>query len=149
MGDTLQKKFMKIAALALLLLAVFNANNAMALSGSSVTLDSFFKKVWCTATFCEPAYGKTPLISETTIYLERNGYYPNLITVKAGTKIKLNLRSNEAVGCIQAFTIPQLNIQKIISLGNSDIIEFTAPRKPGQLAFMCSMGMYRGVINVI
>jgi heme/copper-type cytochrome/quinol oxidase subunit 2 len=50
---------------------------------------------------------------------------------------------------MQAFTIPSLNLQKIVGPGKTDSFTFTAPAKPGNIAFMCSMGMYVGTIRVI
>ena len=69
--------------------------------------------------------------------------------MKAGTDVRLNLSNVSGGGCIQAFTIPKLGVQKIVAIGTQEVIQFTAPSKPQQMEFMCSMGMYRGVINVI
>jgi plastocyanin domain-containing protein len=88
-------------------------------------------------------------VSEATISIENNQYNPNSITVRAGSDIKLHLQNTGGTSCIQAFTIPALGIQKIVPNGTTAVIEFTAPDKPQQISFMCSMGMYRGVINVI
>jgi plastocyanin domain-containing protein len=34
-------------------------------------------------------------------------------------------------------------------VGTSETLEFDAPQQKGGIPFMCSMGMYKGVINVI
>lgn len=156
LGEALHQQFMKVAAYAIILLAVFNTNNALALSGSSVTLDTLWTNIICTLTIC----GDSPLLAqrgqvlgaavgEATITIEERTYTPNNLTVKAGSTVTLNLVNTTGGGCTQAFTIPKLGIRKIIPLGSSDTVQFTAPSTPGQLAFMCSMGMFRGVINVI
>src|SRR3989344_1365250 len=129
LGDTLHQKFMKVAAYAIILLAVFNVNNALALTGSSYTLENTWKGFWCTVSFCndssvQAATGANDqnaqaAVDESTISIESDGYNPDKITVKA------------------------------VSPGNSDTITFTAQSEPGPLAFMCSMGMFRGTINVI
>ncbi|MCL4417535.1 MAG: cupredoxin domain-containing protein, partial [Actinobacteria bacterium] len=64
-------------------------------------------------------------------------------------QITLHLTNTDGRGCVQAFTIPSLGVQKVIPVGSSDTVSFTAPQTPEQIPFMCSMGMYRGVINVI
>ncbi|MBI4096858.1 MAG: sulfite exporter TauE/SafE family protein [Candidatus Levybacteria bacterium] len=154
LGDTLHQRFMKFAAYAIILLAVFNMNNALALTGSNLTLDNLWTNFYCTISFCDRDFGPsiaqaaTP-ITDTTISIERDGYNPSSLSVKAGSQVTLKLVNNGGGGCTQAFTIPKLRIQKIVPLGNSDTITFTAPSTPGPLAFMCSMGMFRGVINVI
>lgn len=158
LGESLQQKFMKVAAYAIILLAVFNINNALALTGSNFTLENMWKGFWCTVSFCSdsPIYasaaqadGNEQAVSEATISIESSSYSPNNLTVKAGSQVTLHLVNNGGGGCTQAFTVPKLRIQKVVPLGNSDTITFTAPTEPGPLAFMCSMGMFRGIINVI
>lgn len=160
LGESMQQKFMKLAAYALVLLAVFNLNNAFALSGSNVTLGSIGKGFVCTVSFCDSstdvagastADSNAQAVKEGTISIEQDGYVtaPSNLTVKAGSSVTLKVVNTGGQGCTQAFTMPALRIQKIVPVGSSETIKFTAPSQPGTLAFMCSMGMYRGVINVI
>lgn len=156
LGDVLHQRFMKIAAYAIILLAIFNLNNALALTGSDLTLDKIWKNAYCALYFCDDSaifaraqISGSSVVSEATISIEGAGYAPNNLTVKAGSKVTLRLVNNSGGGCTQAFSIPRLGIQKVVPLGNSDTITFKAPPQPGQLAFMCGMGMFRGVINVI
>jgi len=154
LGDSLQQKFMQIAAYAIILLAVFNINNTLALAGNSFTLENIWTNFYCTVSFCNGNFGPTTAqaaapVTDTTISIEQTSYNPNNITVKAGSSVTLRLVNNGGRGCTQSFTIPRLGIQKIVPLGASDTISFTAPNDPGQLAFMCGMGMFRGVINII
>jgi sulfite exporter TauE/SafE len=151
LGDIFQQKFMKIAAFAIILLAIFNINNAVALSGSNLTLENVGKTIWCTFAICEPigGVGTSEINNNPTINIESLGYNPNIINVKAGAKVRLKLINTTGTSCVQAFTIPSLGIQKIVAPGTSDEVDFTAPSTPGQIPFMCSMGMYRGVINVL
>lgn len=154
LGETMQRKFMKVAAYALILLAVFNINNSLALTGSNFTLNSVWSGFYCTFSFCDSDFG-TPTVeaaapvSEATITINTDGYSPNNLTVKAGSQVTLNIVNKGGGGCTQAFTLPKYNIQKIVPIGSSDKITFTAPTEPGSLPFMCSMGMFRGTINVI
>lgn len=154
LGDSLHQKFMRFAAYAIILLAVFNLNNALALTGSP-TIDSFLKTVYCTTTFCDNSsvFAQNRVqgaaVSAATINIESNGYSPNNLTVKAGSTVNLRLVNNGAGGCTQSFTIPSLGIQKIVPVGSADAIAFIAPENPGEIDFMCGMGMYRGKIKVI
>ena len=154
LGEAMQKQFMKVAAYALILLAVFNLNNAIALTGSNLTLENSWTSFYCTFTFCDGDFAHVAqaaaAVTDATITINNDGYTPNNLTVKAGSQVTLRIVNNGGGGCTQALTIPKLNIQKIVRIGNSDSVTFTAPNEPGtQFAFMCSMGMYRGVINVI
>lgn len=136
LGDAYQKKFFKVAAIAIILLAVYNLKGAITLTGATFPFSS-------TETTVQEA--KT----DVTIAIQPNGYTPRNITVPAGKKITLRLTNAKAYTCAQAFTIPKLGIQKIVAPGQQATIEFTAPTTPGTLVFSCSMGMYTGTINVI
>ncbi|HZE87202.1 MAG TPA: sulfite exporter TauE/SafE family protein [Methylomirabilota bacterium] len=154
LGDAMQQKFMKVAAFAIILLAVFNINNAIALTGSNFTLEEIGTGLFCLVSYCDTnAIGTAKAVGQATdqanIMIESTGYNPDNLTVKAGSTVTLHLKNNGGAGCTQAFTIPSLGVQKVVPLGSSDTITFTAPNKTGQIAFMCSMGMYRGTINVI
>ncbi|MBI3980727.1 sulfite exporter TauE/SafE family protein [Candidatus Microgenomates bacterium] len=151
LGETLHQKFMKIAAYGLILLAVFNLNSTLALSGSDLTIGNLANSIWCTINICEGEViaANTQTLSETTIEFKQDRYSPNFITVRSDENIRLNLINTSGQGCIQAFTIPKLGIQKIVRIGTQETVEFKAPSEKGQLKFMCGMGMYEGIINVI
>jgi sulfite exporter TauE/SafE len=131
--------FNKISAVALILIALINLNNAFALSG-------FFSPRPRVA-----SASTNQTVSEASIFLTSSGYRtdPAQIIVKSGSPVTLNLINQTGGGCIQAFTIPRFNIQRIVPLGSTAQISFTAPSSPQTLAFMCSMGMFRGSIKVI
>ncbi len=151
-GDVFQYKIMKIAAAFILFLAVFNINNAVALAGSNITLETLWQEVNCTIiNFCDSSKMTSVQVSplqEATISIQDNGYSPQNITLKAGAPITLHLNNTTGRGCTQAFTIPKLGIQRIVPLGSSDTIAFVAPTTPGKLQFMCGMGMFKGEFTI-
>src|SRR3989344_1958389 len=65
LGDSMHKKFMRVAAYAIVLLALFNLNNGIALTGSKWTFGKITKGAFCTIAYCEdnglPA--KAPAVS--------------------------------------------------------------------------------------
>ncbi len=151
LGDAFKMQFNRIAATLIILLAFFNLDGALALTGSSWTVRNLSKNIYCSISFCVQAQEQVAgsAVTNTTITLNQSGYMPNRFSVNRGSHVTLNLINKNASGCIQAFTIPQLNIQKIVSVGKEEKLEFDAPGKPGEIAFMCSMGMYRGVMEVL
>ncbi len=157
LGDTLHQKFMKVAAYAIILLAVFNLNNAIALTGSNFTLESMLNGFWCTVSFCNssqiPAIAQAAgtglaATNDAAIEIASTGYNPSELTVKAGSPVTLTIKNTGGGGCTQAFTIPSLGVQKVVPIGSSDTVSFT-PSQAGDIPFMCSMGMFRGVMHVI
>lgn len=154
LGDVLHQKFMKIAAYAIIILALFNINNAVALTGSNFTLENIWNGFWCTVSFCNnssiPTAQAAGLANDNpALSITATGYNPRELTIKAGSQVSLHITNTGGGGCTQAFTIPSLGVQKIIPIGQSDTIAFTAPSQLGDLPFMCSMGMFRGVMHVI
>ncbi len=146
LSESLHEKFMKVAAFAIILLALYNLNGAIALTGSRFTLENLTQNVAGAST---PRGQVAAAVSNPTITIQQTGYEPNNITVKAGSQVTLKIVNQGGQGCTQAFTIPKFNIQKVVPMGKSDTVTFTAPKQAGPIPFMCSMGMFRGVINVI
>lgn len=153
LGNVLQQKFMRIAALALIILAFYNINGVMALSGSSITFDKILSKATCALALCYTSEVSSTLaqqaVTEATITFTQFAYKPDNIVVKAGSTVTLRLLNENGSGCVQAFTLPDYKIQKVVPVGSSDTITFTAPDKPTELSYMCSMGMVTGTIKVI
>lgn len=138
LGDAYQRRFFKVAGVAILLLAIYSLRGALVLSGVDISANT-------------PTQETASLLpqSELTIAIQPSGYTPKNLTVKAGSLVTLNLTNANAYSCAQAFTIPKLGIQKTVAPGQSAVIHFVAPTTPGKLTFACSMGMYTGTITVI
>ncbi len=139
----------KFAAVVLLSFALFNLNNAIALTGSNFTVEDFAKGAWCTLSFCEDEVVVPLATNNTNIVISSSGYTPHNFSVNAGSPVTIHLKNQDSNNCAQAFTIPELGVKKVVPMGTSQTITFTAPQKTGPISFMCSMGMYRGTINVI
>ena len=77
-----------------------------------------------------------------------SGYQTSTNNIKVNVPVILKLITDNTVSCTRAFTIPSLNISKILPPSGEAIIEFT-PRDTGVLIYTCSMGMYRGSFNVV
>ncbi len=144
-----RKYFPAVAATALFAMSVYTINAGAGLMGSVYTLQNF----WQAATSSSTA---TPTniailgdkVQTVTINVSNYAYTPNSITLKRGVLAKIKLITNNVQSCSRSFTIPALNIQKLLPETGETIIEFT-PDKVGPLAFSCSMGMYTGRFNVI
>lgn len=154
-SDIFSKYFTKIAALIVLGLALWNFGNAFAIAGWDRRIASSTKVLYCEIAYCDDLVNiqtAPGTLKETTdhptITIQATSYQLDTAYIKAGTTIRLTVKNVGGGGCIQAFTIPQLGIQKIVPVGQEEEITFTAPDKPGNLPFMCSMGMYRGTFIV-
>lgn len=152
LGDAMQKKFFKVAAFAIIFLALYSLNGALALSGAP-NFTSIYEKISAPAYFVEQLPGTdgstSPVVNNSpTVTINSYGYSPRILYVEAGKPVSIKLVNDGGYGCQQAFNIPSLRLQKIVPPNGTETLSFTAPSEPQELQFMCSMGMYRGTIVV-
>lgn len=148
LGDNFQGKFLKLAGLIVLYLGITSANGALVAAGSPVSLPSVTIDLSGNRNQVQDTQNSTPITQNPEIDIKANGYFPNLIRVKKGETVNLTLKSTDAFSCASAFRIPSLNIAKNLQPNDTQLISFV-PTKAGKIQFNCSMGMYRGVIEVI
>lgn len=132
--------FFKMAGLVVLALGAFNVENGFAL----VKLGPDQQAVDEESASVDVSAAAAQIVRVTQ---KGNGYFPSQITVKRGKPVRLIMDSQESYSCAVSFAVPKLGIRKTLSPGEN-VFEFT-PEKSGPIPFSCSMGMYRGVINVI
>jgi uncharacterized protein len=87
------------------------------------------------------------IYQEATVNVATGGYAPPRVQVRAGVPIRLTLVTANTQGCIRAFVIPSLGIERMLPATGTETVELPA-QLPGRIDFMCSMGMYTGVIEV-
>ncbi len=144
-----KKYFPYVAGLALFFMSIYSINTGMAVMGSVYTIQNFYQA----ATMQTPSSPNNNYVlgdntQSVTINVSNSGYSPKNITLKKGIPTKIKLITNNVQSCSRAFTIPSLNIEKLLPETGTSTIEFT-PEKTGLLSFACSMGMYTGNFNVV
>ncbi|EKD90245.1 MAG: Heavy metal transport/detoxification protein, partial [uncultured bacterium] len=142
LGDNFRAKFLKIAAVAVIYLGITSMNGALVAWGSPFSLPSIQIDLSGNSTY------QAQIIQNPTIDILSTGYYPNYIKVKKGKTVNLTLKSTNAFSCASAFRIPSLKISKNLQPNDTQLISFV-PTQVGKIQFSCSMGMYRGIIEVI
>ncbi|MBI2338091.1 sulfite exporter TauE/SafE family protein [Candidatus Daviesbacteria bacterium] len=140
LSDNFRQTFFKIAAWVIIFVGLATVNNTLGAAGFPVIAVDFSGQGQQTA--------DVAVKQDYQIQISGSGYSPNYLKVKKGQSVKINLVSNNSYGCALAFRIPSLGITKNLKPTDSETIEFT-PTQVGQITFSCSMGMYRGVIEVV
>ena len=84
-------------------------------------------------------------VQKVTLGLKNYNYWPNEVTVKAGTPVEITL-DESVVGCLRSFSVKDFGVSKY-SKSPEDKIVFT-PDKKGEFGFSCSMGMGYGKLIV-
>jgi sulfite exporter TauE/SafE/copper chaperone CopZ len=142
---TFSRLFLRFSGALVLILALFNLNSGFALTG--IDLSRVFARGAAVQNGV-PAPSIVGGVQEVAMKVTSYGYEPSNLTIKAGVPVRWVVDGAGAQGCTSQLVIPSLNIVKPLSRGQN-IIEFTAPSTPGQLAFSCSMGMVRGSFTVL
>lgn len=77
-----------------------------------------------------------------------SGYSPNIIYVKKGAPVELNIHNTLENSCISTFNLPPFNIHNVNLKVGTTTFTFT-PNKIGEYTFSCGMNMFKGKIVVV
>lgn len=147
------KFFFQFSGALVIVLGIWNIQNGFALAGfrapdfRSVTVDTTAQVVQ--NAMDDPNVNVVDGVQQIEMSLTgTKPYYrpSNEYTVKAGVPVRLQINGGGS-GCRAFFQIPKLGISEELS-GEKTVMDFT-PKKPGSYTFTCSMGMYRGTLNVV
>jgi sulfite exporter TauE/SafE len=147
-----QDTFLRIAAYALILMAVYSLNGALVVLNSPVTVQKLVQPV--TYFFSDERFSDAPTalvqdgVQQVLIAVSNHGYNPSYVKVKAGQPVQLTLATKETYSCAVAFRFPEFGISTFLNANDTQSFTFT-PIKPGKYTYTCSMGMYTGVMEVI
>ncbi len=86
-------------------------------------------------------------VQKMTVVIDEGMYMPAVISVKKGKPVELTFKSGKNPGCGSTVVFKSLKISKDVPKGKSVVIKFT-PKKAGDIAFTCGMGMFDGKVVV-
>lgn len=137
-----------------LALGVFTFNGGLELTGSPLAASSLASTLGLTgdkAAAADSPAGERVVVEagrQTVIVTATEGAYtPGNLDVTAGLPTTLIVRSDRAQGCVRAFVIPSLGVEKVLPVNGDTSIDLGV-LKPGKLAYSCGMGMYTGKITI-
>lgn len=145
-----RRAFVFISTALLVFLGINSISAGNALRGSPHTIQNYLR-VFSNSQVSEEkvlAAVDESGIQNVDMEVSSSGYKPRTNTLKVGIPVKLKFTANNAAGCVQVFTIPSLNIKKVIPSTGREELTFT-PTKTGKLPYSCAMGMYTGEFLVI
>lgn len=154
LSETFHDRFMKFAAFALIYLAIVSVNGILIVLNSPLTLDTVTHPI--TYFFSDQRFSSSSAqtvitqngVQKVTIAVGTNGYDPNTFQVKAGTPVQLTVSTKDTYSCASTFLMKSFDVSLQLAPTDSQTVAFT-PTKPGKYPFNCSMGMYKGVMEVI
>jgi plastocyanin domain-containing protein len=84
---------------------------------------------------------------QEAMILVRGGYTPDTIIVHSGRPVRLNFRREETASCSDKVIFTDFQKSAELPTGQTVAVELL-PKSPGEFAFGCPMGMFRGKLVV-
>lgn len=150
LGDAFKSNFVKIAAILVILLGLTSIKGALVAFGFGVpSFNSVVKVFTVNDSDVRGGGSNAPINQNPTIEVRSSGYNPSYVRVKKGEPVTITIVGKDAYSCAIAFRLPTLGMGVNLK-GPNDVEKITfTPTQTGQIPFNCSMGMYRGVIEVL
>lgn len=155
LSDKFRTRFLKLAAILVIYLGISSLNGALVAMDSPITLQKIYEYSPIVVSLDQSTPNEnTPNVQtdeasqSAKILITENGYSPTYLKVRQGIPLNLSIESKDAYNCAAAFRIPAYKIAKNVMPNTTATVQFT-PKEKGKITFTCSMGMYRGVIEVI
>jgi uncharacterized protein len=135
----LQRRFLKFAGAAVILLGIMNIQSGLVLtsSGMNQAPTAAGSSRAAQAKDSMTAIGEPQRITMRVLGLD---YHPNRFTVTQGVPVQWWIDASEAAACGRFLMAPGLGIRKLLSDTSSTLISFT-PLQAGEFTFNCGMGM--------
>lgn len=168
-ADLLRGYLAKAAAVAVIVVGVLSINSGLVLRGSSFTLERAWDRVLGrdeTSAAMEmgndmgmggsdmPAADNSAVMVDAAgvqrirIEVRATSYSPSRVQARGGLPTKLIMRTNNNRKCTQGLVIPAMNLERTLAETGETEIDLGTPA-PGRIDYVCSAGMYRGVIEVL
>lgn len=147
------KLFFQFSGALVVALGLWNIQNGFAIAGHPLSFPRLFSESTALAGEPRAIAAADPNVTfdgrEQTVRMaiEYSGYSPSRFTIRAGIPTRWVIDAKDGGGCLTVLQAPKLGIRKFLNPG-LNTIEFTAPN-PGVVPFSCSMGMFRGQIEVV
>ena len=91
--------------------------------------------------------GETSGGYQEAMILVKGGYTPDTIIVRSGRPVRLNFRREETASCSDKVVFADFQKSAELPTGQTVPVELL-PKVPGEFAFGCPMGMFRGKLIV-
>jgi hypothetical protein len=133
----LQRRFLKIAGAAVILLGIMNIQSGLVLTGIGGEPTSVAERVQTSQEAQHAVAVEPQRISMKVVGLD---YQPNQFTVKQGVSVEWAIDASEAAACGRFLIAPGLGVRRLLSDMSTTLITFR-PLRAGDFAFNCGMGM--------
>ncbi len=141
LGDIMQSRFTKFAAVGIALIALLTLDAGLRLTNSPVTFDSIKSSLFSEQEAVAAEVGAEG-VQEVRIDAGPGGYSPSNVSIAAGEPARL-IFADAGGGC----TLSLVFQGQFYSINGETTIDLP-PQEPGEIKFSCAMGMYGGTIAI-
>ena len=145
LGAAMHRRFLKVAALAIVFVALFTLDGALKLGGAPITFADVKAAVFSPAPAMKAAPGADG-VQEVRITAGSGGYSPARVEIQSGRPARLVFAGGGSGGCTLSLLFE--GRQYYLQPGGETAIELPA-QDPGTIEYTCSMGMYGGRVEVV
>jgi cytochrome c biogenesis protein CcdA len=152
LGATLEKYFMRLVAVVVLVLGLLSVETGLNLMGSPLSVTNLTRgwfggsSVGVAAPIQDFGPSAAPAGETIEISVSNEGYSPAITYAPSETPIQLELITQDTYSCALAFVIPSLRIERMLPPTGTTTIDLPAQKQGSVLNYSCSMGMYTGQI---
>lgn len=144
LGAAMHARFMKLAAVAILLVALFSLEGALKLGGAPVTLAKARSALFTPEPAVKAAV-TTDGVQEARVTAGAGGYSPGRVTIRSGRPARIVFAGDGSDGC--SLSLVFQDKQYYLQPDGTTSIDLP-PQKPGSIEYTCAMGMYGGTIEI-
>lgn len=141
-GDIMQSRFTKVAAVGIALIALLTLDAGLRLTNSPVTLSSIKNSLFAEAEAVAATVGSDG-VQEVRIDAGRGGYSPSRVSIAAGEPARL-IFADAGGGC----TLSLVFQGQLYSVTGETTIDLP-PQQVGEIRYSCAMGMYGGTVAIV
>lgn len=162
-GHLLRGYLGKAAAVAVVVAGLLSINSGLVLHGSSFTFEQAWDRLLGRDTMetmdgMDMAGAPMPAANDSAVSLDPTGvqhirvevlatsYSPARVRARAGLPTMLTLVTNGIRGCTSGIVIPSANLERSLPETGETVIDL-GKLAAGRLEYVCSAGMYHGVIE--
>lgn len=151
LSDIFHKYFLRLAAVLVAVLGFLSIQSGLSLAGYPIKFDLL--EISAPSDQPAPKDAKSSVnvvngIQEVTINVYPRAYTPRNVEVSSSLPIRINMVTGGTYACTNSLYFPTLRKEVFLQANQTTLIDL-GTQAPGNIYYVCSMGMYSGNIKVI
>jgi uncharacterized protein len=167
LGSLFQKYFLRVVAVIVLFLGLWSINSGLVLVDAPISSAKIARSLQglqgdrdavvlpgratpansANTSAAGGSEAAAPAAGVVQINVKNSGYSPDALVLPANQAIQVHLVTQKTTSCSRAFVIPALGVQELLPETGDKVVNIPPQKAGTTVDFMCSMGMYTGVME--